>query len=111
VFSLAKLLTTSLATHRITRLITEDVITEPLRELAFQRWGDPSSQQARYTLSYAVTCPHCASIYAALFASVLATLARNNVIAAAILTALAASGAVSIYHERTSPPTKSGGWV
>jgi hypothetical protein len=112
------LITTALATHRITRLITEDVITEPFRNAVFARFGDPSTPHARYTPSYLVTCPHCASLYAAAAATTLAFLSTSTSTNPALrtaadlaLTALAAAAVVSLYHERTASDSNSSGWA
>lgn len=48
----------ALATHRLTRLAIEDVITEPIREKIFEK--HPPHPRS---LSYALTCPHCSSVY------------------------------------------------
>lgn len=48
----------ALATARLTRLITEDAITEPLRDKIMGRWPDSK-------LSYFVTCTACTSVWAA----------------------------------------------
>lgn len=52
----------ALAVKRITRLITEDVILEPIRERIWKRFGGP---QESYGISYMITCPHCVSIWVA----------------------------------------------
>lgn len=46
------------AGHRLTRLVTEDVITSPIREKIFKKY--PPTQES---WSYALTCPWCASIW------------------------------------------------
>lgn len=51
----------SLAVKRLTRLVTEDVITEPLRTAWFTQFGGPETNK----ISYLITCPHCTSIYIA----------------------------------------------
>jgi hypothetical protein len=48
----------SLAAHRLTRLAVEDVITEPIREMVFEKF--PPHPRS---LSYALTCPHCAGVW------------------------------------------------
>lgn len=48
-----------LATQRLTRLVTEDQITEPVRELVWKRF-DPEETK----IGYFVTCPHCVSVWA-----------------------------------------------
>jgi hypothetical protein len=50
----------ALATHRLTRLITEDELTRPARDFIHA-----SHPPATSKLGYVLTCPYCASIYAA----------------------------------------------
>ena len=50
----------ALATHRLTKLVIDDYITEPLREKVYEKFGDPEDSK----ISYLVTCPWCVSIYA-----------------------------------------------
>lgn len=52
------LITDALATHRLTRLVIEDEITFPLRERIFKKYP-PSPNR----WSYALTCPHCSSVW------------------------------------------------
>lgn len=54
----------ALAVHRATRLITEDELTRPLRERIHANHPPAASK-----LGYVITCPYCASIYAALAVS------------------------------------------
>lgn len=93
--SFVTLLTDSLATYRLTRLVTEDTITEPLRERVYDRFGDPSTNS--FSLSYLVSCPHCTGVYAAAFVTAARVLAPR--IWQPVAAALAASAAVSIYSE------------
>lgn len=51
------LLVDSMATWRLTRLVVEDKITEPIREQV---------AQAGPTLAYGIECPACVSVWAAL---------------------------------------------
>lgn len=52
------LLTDVLATARITRLVTEDEIAQPLR--------DAMEQSGSEKLEYLATCPYCVSVWAGL---------------------------------------------
>lgn len=52
------LLVDVLAGHRLTRLVTEDVITAPMRQKIFKKY--PPTEDS---WSYALTCPWCASIW------------------------------------------------
>ena len=90
-------ITDALAAYRLTRLITEDTITEPLRERVYAAHGDPSDPSNQLTLSYLVSCPHCTGIYAAAF-----TTAARLLFPRAwtpVATALAIAAAISIYAE------------
>ena len=73
----------ALVTYRLTRLLTEDTILEPLREAAFNI-SPPSPHLDHTSVSvlkyvpnptYILTCPHCAAPYAALAALSLDALA------------------------------------
>lgn len=50
-----------IAVRRLTRLIQEDRITEPLRELIFDKFPPQST-----LTGYLLTCPWCISIWASL---------------------------------------------
>lgn len=52
------LLVDVLAGHRLTRLVTEDVITSPLREKAFAKKAPTED-----SWTYLLTCPWCASMW------------------------------------------------
>lgn len=54
------LVRSGLATYRLTRLITRDTITAPLREKIWESHPPHSSK-----LGYVLTCEWCSSIYAA----------------------------------------------
>ena len=54
------LVRSGLATYRLTRLITRDTITAPVREQIW-RWYPPHSSK----LGYVLTCEWCSSMYAA----------------------------------------------
>lgn len=47
------------AIMRLTRLVTADYITAPIRERLTDRWGEDSKR------AYLLTCDYCASIYIA----------------------------------------------
>lgn len=49
-----------LATHRLTKLVIDDYITEPLRTKIYEKFGDPDKSK----VSYLVTCPWCVSFWA-----------------------------------------------
>lgn len=52
------LLVDVLAGHRLTRLVTEDVITAPMRQKIFTK--HPPKEES---WSYVLTCPWCASVW------------------------------------------------
>lgn len=54
-----------LAVHRLTHLVIDDKITEPLRDKIFDRFGQPMD-----TWTYLFTCPWCVSIWVAAVAVV-----------------------------------------
>lgn len=56
------------AVHRLTHLVIDDKITEPIRNWIFDRFGQP-----HLTWTYLFTCPWCVSIWLAAIA-VLGTL-------------------------------------
>jgi hypothetical protein len=53
------LIVDALATQRLTRLVVEDAITEPIRNFIFKKFGEPEDNR----ISYLITCPHCASMW------------------------------------------------
>jgi hypothetical protein len=62
----AGLVVGALAVARLTRLITEDELTQPLRQ-RITGWAEGTAQRrARPAVGYLVTCPWCVSPYLAL---------------------------------------------
>jgi hypothetical protein len=59
---LLDLLCDALATYRLTTLVKDDRITEPLRDAVFGRWGDPADPDCGKP-SYLLSCPWCLSVY------------------------------------------------
>jgi hypothetical protein len=51
-----------LATYRLTTLIKDDKITEDIRKVVFDRFGEPSDEDS-HKVSYLLSCPWCLSIY------------------------------------------------
>jgi hypothetical protein len=92
----------ALATYRLTRLVTTDVVTEPLRNRVWETHPPESSK-----IGYLITCDHCVSIYAGGAVSALAFVAAHplarrhlaHVPAMFAIGTLALSGATSLYHE------------
>lgn len=50
----------ALAVKRLTRLVVEDQITAPIRELIWKKFGGPETGKG---IGYMITCPHCCSIW------------------------------------------------
>jgi hypothetical protein len=84
----------ALAAYRLTRLVIEDEITEPLRDKVVARFGAPQDSK----LSYLVHCPHCVSMYASV-GIVMADMMVPR-LARPVLRALALSAVVSLAYER-----------
>lgn len=85
----------ALATYRLTRLVTADAITQPLRDWV----GD----QGRPRLTYLSTCDWCLSIWVAPWPTVAIVVWPTNRVVIAILVALGASaltGLVSMVERR-----------
>ena len=84
-----------LATYRLTRLITRDVITEPLREWVWERKPPEKSK-----IGYLFTCDWCMSIWTAslLFTSSMITSATDVV--ATVLALSAAAGLLTAYEDK-----------
>lgn len=99
---MTQLLIDALAVYRITRLVTEDTITEPLRTRVFARWPIHDHPKGP---AYVVTCPYCTSIYAAL--AVAATHTPRLKPFRPLVYALAIAAPTAILAERKSSST---GW-
>ena len=97
----------ALAVARITRLITHDVITEPIRSALLRRF-DPQKRRHRLAV-YALGdmndntdgCPWCVSVWVSVASAPAAIYWQHNTITATILLALAASYATGIMAEHT----------
>lgn len=74
-----------LATMRVTRLVTADKITEPIRERLIDKWGEDAKR------SYLLTCDYCASMYVAPIVATVAVLWPDNRVVLIGLIVLAAS--------------------
>lgn len=84
----------SLATYRLSRLVTTDTITEPVRN---KIWDKFSPQETK--LGYLITCNWCTSIWMGAGVAVARELAPKTWNVAA--TALAASAVTGIISDRT----------
>ena len=49
----------ALAVHRLTKLVVDDYLTQPLRDRVIRRFGQPDESKTAYLFH----CPWCASIY------------------------------------------------
>lgn len=76
----------TLAVYRLTRLVTEDEITRPLRERVARRWPDSK-------LAYFVTCPYCVSVWAGLVVS-------SGIVPRRVRWALTLSGATALIEDQ-----------
>lgn len=61
----------TLATHRLTKLVIDDYITEPLRDRVYKKFGSPQDSK----VSYVVGCPWCVSMYIGIGVSAARTIA------------------------------------
>jgi hypothetical protein len=86
------LLTDSLATYRISRLITEDEILSDLREWVWKKHTPEDTK-----IGYLITCPYCVSVWAGGAAMLLREASPRGW--RLLGGALALSGAVSVYHD------------
>jgi hypothetical protein len=93
--TLLELVIYGLATYRLTRLITRDVICEP-----FRNWLWKKLPPDRSRLGYLFTCEWCMSIYVAslLLASSMITSATD--IAATLLALSAIAGLLTAYEDK-----------
>lgn len=82
----------ALATYRLTRLAVEDVVAAPVRQAIFDRY--PPHEKS---LSYALTCPHCAGVWAGAGVALARTVAPRAWQPVAL--ALALAGVVSLANE------------
>jgi hypothetical protein len=101
----------TLATIRLTRLVIDDTITEPLRDRAMDaliRTGEehPELQPITEKLEYLLSCPWCVSVYAAAALLVLRKLAPET--AALVNGALAASLVTGMVYSRTTDSEPTG---
>jgi len=86
VSSAVSVITDTVATYRLTKLIMEDRITEDLRALIFDKFPRDSK------MSYLLTCPWCVSVWAGM---AIFTLRRISPETADIVSGLLAASAVT----------------
>lgn len=70
---------------RLTRIVTADYITAPIRDRLTERWGEDAKR------SYLLTCDYCASVYVAPIVATVAVLWGDNRVVIIGLLALTAS--------------------
>jgi hypothetical protein len=73
------------AIMRLTRLVTADYITKPIRERLAKRWGEDSKR------AYLIECDYCASFYVAPVVATVVVLWPDNRVILIGLIALTAS--------------------
>ena len=95
----------SLAAYRITRLITTDTITEPLRARLFEAERAHFDSKPLKVAAYIARCDYCASSYAGGAAALLTLAGDRSKAAKWLALGLAASGAVSLYAENKKAPS------
>jgi uncharacterized protein DUF1360 len=84
----------TLASYRLTKLLRDDLITEPLRKNVYSRFGPPDKSK----VSYLVNCPWCMSIW---FGLALAVAHRQTPTAAHLVTrALALSALTGLLNQK-----------
>jgi len=89
----------TLATYRLTRLVVEDELLSDLREWV---WKNHSPEETK--IGYFITCPHCVSVWAGgvVVAMALGSTPPVGVVRGTVgvlRNTLALSGAVSLVHE------------
>jgi hypothetical protein len=87
------LIVNALATHRLTRLVTTDAITEPVRKRVWEKYPPETTK-----LGYFVTCNWCTSIWVGAGVAIADTVAPRAWRVVAL--ALAASSAVGLVEEK-----------
>lgn len=94
--SLTQTAVSGLATYRLTRLITTDEISEPLRE---KIWANHPPDTSR--LGYLITCNWCTSVWAASALQISRMIAPKTTSAVETVLALSAvAGLLSAHEDR-----------
>lgn len=91
------LLLDTLATERITRLVVDDKLTEPIREYI---WHNHPPEETK--IGYFVTCPFCVSIWAGGAVALMSSTPSGSMFSGTVRVlkyTLALSGAVSLARE------------
>jgi|AntAceMinimDraft_1070359.scaffolds.fasta_scaffold02023_12 hypothetical protein len=87
------LITSALATYRLTRLITTDEITAPIRDRIWETHPPETSR-----LGYLITCDWCSSVYAASALQLSRMIAPRTTTAVEMVLALSAAAALLAAH-------------
>jgi hypothetical protein len=94
--TLTTLLVDTAAVYRLTKLVTEDYLTEDLRKLVQQHFpavlDKYTGLKRKHKLVYFINCPWCVSIWAAAF---IFTLRQINPTLATYLSSILAASAVT----------------
>lgn len=90
--SITTLLIMVLGVYRLTRLVVEDVILEPVRDWIWNRWGYEKG------IGYLISCYWCTSFWFASLAVILYTIVPIPTLAAMLV--LAVSAAVGLIAAR-----------
>ena len=93
--TLLELVIYGLATYRLTRLITRDVITEPVRNWVWKKMPPDKSK-----IGYLFTCEWCMSIYVASLLLVSSMITSATDIAATLLALSAIAGLLTAYEDK-----------
>jgi hypothetical protein len=84
-----------LATYRITRLITRDVITEGFRNWFWKKWSPEKSK-----LGYLLTCEWCLSIWIASLMYISVMITSVTFAVAAVFALSAVAGLLTAYEDK-----------
>lgn len=93
--TLLELIIYGLATYRLTRLITRDVITESIRNWIWKKLPPDKSK-----VGYLFTCEWCLSIYVASLFLVSSMITSATDIAATLLALSAIAGLLTAYEDK-----------
>lgn len=93
--TLLELVIYGLATYRLTRLITRDVITESIRNWIWKKLPPDKSK-----VGYLFTCEWCLSIYVASLFLVSSMITSATDIAATLLALSAIAGLLTAYEDK-----------
>jgi len=85
----------ALATYRLTRLVTRDSITAPLRERVWRRFPPETTR-----VGYVLTCEWCASVWTASLLVVSSTMLTASRPVLLVLAVSGATGLLTAYEDR-----------